>query len=122
MIDSKSHYYQHRQQVLQDHRLRQWCRKNGMSLKKIESHPHINDIATLLMFDEHEPWMNQEDTRIYKHCWQWSYEKEMALTNYHKSKLLGIITGIEYRRQAYQQRQLKRQHIQARSDKKLAAV
>lgn len=112
-------YYKNRQ----DWAIDRWCRDLKISRKKLEQHPHIEDVATLLMFDHHDSWFNQEDQRIWTHCWQWCYHQERALSQYHKSKLIKIIEGIEFRRQAFGKRQLKRQHIQARIERrKLAAV
>lgn len=124
LATEKNYSYQH-QQTRQNWRISSWARKNGMSLSKIENHPSISDVALLLEFDEHSTWFSQKDTEIWTHCWQWCYKHEHQLTKYHKRKLLSIIDGIEYRRQQYQGRLLKRQKIQARLQRKqnkLAAV
>ena len=120
--DTQSHFYHQFNNNRQDWSIDRWCRRLGISRKKLESHPHIQDVATLLMFDQHQSWFNQEDERVWTHCWQRVYHWELPLSDYHKRRLIGIIQGIEYRRQAYQQRQIKRQHIQARLERKLAAA
>lgn len=123
--DYQSHSYHQQQTRKQDWSIDRWCRNLKVSRRKIEQNPHYKDLATLLMFDQHQSWFNQEDERVWTHCWQWVYSKELPLSGYHKRKLIGIIQGIEYRQQAYQQRQIKRQHIQARIARrrsKLAAV
>ena len=121
--DSHSHFYQLTQQRQANTAIDRWCRSLKVSRRRIERNPHFADLATLLMFDQHESWFNQEDKQIWTHCWQWVYSKELPLTLYHKRKLISIIDGIEYRHQAYKQRQRKRQHIQARLQRRqLAAV
>ena len=110
----KNYSYEH-QQTRQDWRISSWARKNGLTLSKIENHPNISQVALLLDFDEHSTWFSQKDTEIWTHCWQWCYKHEHELSKYHKSKLLSIITGIEFRQQRLK-------HIQARQQKKLAAV
>lgn len=124
-IAFEKNYSVEQQLIRQDQRASDWAKRNGFSWTKIQSHPFIEEIALLLEFDEHHIWFTQKDADIWTHCWQWCYKHEHQLTNYHRKKLLSIIDGIEYRRQQYQNRQLKRQHIQQRIAKrqnKLAAV
>lgn len=123
--DSQSHFYHQQQTQRQNWRISDWAKKQGLSVNKIENHPAISDVAVLLDFDQHSTWFTQKDTEIWTHCWQWCYKHEHPLTKHHKRKLLSIIEGIEYRRQQYQGRLLKRQRIQARLQRKqnkLAAV
>jgi hypothetical protein len=116
--NSQSSFYHQRRGNLQDWAIDRWCRQLKISRQKLEQHPHIADVATLLMFDEYDNWLNQQDSKIWQNCWQWVYFGEMPLNKHHRRQLLNIINGIEYRKQAFLQRQLKRQHIQARIEKK----
>jgi hypothetical protein len=108
----------------QNQYINQWCYRHAIRRKKIENHPYFADLVTLLMFDDWQDHMNQHDLDIWRHCWQWSYHLELPLSGHHRRKLLNIIEGLQYRQQAYQQRKIKRQHIQARiqNRQQLAAV
>jgi hypothetical protein len=121
-LSAEKNYSRSHQETRQNWRIGDWAGKNGLSLSKIENHPNIGDVAVLMEFDEHSIWFSPLDTEIWTHCWQWCYKHEHPLSRYHKRRLLSIIEGIEYRRQQYQGRLLKRQKIQARLQKKLAAV
>lgn len=121
--DYQSYVYHQHCQNQQDWSIDRWCRSLGISRLKLEHHPYFEDVVTLLMFDSWQEHMNQRDRDIWQHCWQWSYQKEFPLSGHHRKRLLNIIDGLEYRHQAYQKRELKRQHIQARLDRRqLAAV
>lgn len=98
----------------QDWSIDRLCRGLRISREKLEQHPHWSDVVTLLLFDPYHTWMNQEDHRVWTHCWQRTYWQELPLSPCHRQRLTHIIDGIEYRKQAYHQRQTKRQHIQAR--------
>lgn len=89
------------------------CRRLGITRKKLETHPHFNDLLTLMAFDQHQTWMTEKDQQIWRHTWQWVYRQELALTEYHRRKLRSIVDGIEFK-----QRRLK--HIQARLDRRQA--
>ena len=92
----------------------------GISLAKIERHPCVADLRTLLDFDPYHIWMTKKDNEIYAHAWQWVYNKELPLNTYIKRKLLTIIDNIEHRQQQrklYQQRVAKRQYITQRQQK-----
>jgi hypothetical protein len=83
----------------------------GISVTKIEQHPCVADIRTLMDFDSYHVWMTEKDKQIYAHAWQWVYTKELPLNTYLKRKLASILDNIEYRQQRYQHiklRQLKR--------------
>lgn len=71
----------------------------GISLAKIESHPCVADLRTLLDFDSYAVWMTEQDKRIYTHAWQWVYNKELPLTKYIKRRLATIVDNIEYKQQ-----------------------
>lgn len=105
---------QARRERRQDWSIDRWCRGLRISRRKLEQHPHWSDVITLLLFDPYHTWMNQEDHRVWTHCWQRTYWQELPLSPYHRQRLTHIIDGIEYRQQAYNQRQTKRQHIEAR--------
>lgn len=122
-IDLKSPLYHSWTAQRQDWRVEKWLRTLRISRTKLETHPYFEDVVTLLMFDSWQQHMNQSDTAIWTHCWQHCYHRELALSDYQKRKLIGIVNGLEYRYQAYKKRELKRQHIRARIErKKLAAV
>jgi len=114
MLSAKTYTYQYISNR-QDWDIDAWCRKLKITRKKLETHPRIQDVALLLDFDSYQTLMNQKDTDIWTHCWKWVYTKELALTKHHRKQLITIIDGIEYRQQRLN-------HIQARKNKKLAAV
>jgi len=97
----------------QDWAIDRWCRGFRISRKKLETHPYFEDVATLLMFDEWQTFMTTTDKDIWRHCWQWSYHKELPLSGYHKGKLVGILDHIELR-------QIRQYHIEKRLQKRLA--
>ena len=97
----------------------------GISLTKIERHPCLADLRTLMDFDCYHVWMTDQDKRIYTHAWSWVYNKELPLNTYIKRKLATVIDNIEHRQQQHkllQQRNQKRQHIAARQRNKVAAL
>lgn len=74
----------------------------GITVAKIESHPCVADLRTLMDFDAYHVWMTDQDKQIYTHAWQWVYNKELPLTKYIKRKLLSIVENIEYKQQRLQ--------------------
>lgn len=96
-IDLYNNYECFRQEIKQNRAIDQYCRGLKISRKKIESHPLIADVATLLAFDQHGMWMTEKDQQIWRHSWAWVYHKQLPLNTYHKRKLLSIIDSIEYR-------------------------
>ena len=116
----------------QDHAIDAWCSHLGLDRKRIENHPDISSIRTLLDLRGLWPRMNTHDQNIWNMVWRQVYEHEYTLSLWHKNKLLTIVDGIEYRDQRleqsrieYQARVLKRQKIKQRIKKreqKLAAV
>lgn len=124
-IDLYNNHEQFIKETKQNRAIDSFCRRHKISRTKLEQHPHIEDVKTLMDFDRHAIWFTAKDTQIWTHCWQSVYHNEYTLTKYQKNKLLSIIDGIEYRRQQYNKRVEKRKHIQARLQKKqnkLAAV
>ena len=71
----------------------------GISLTKIQTHPCVADLRTLLDFDPYTTWMTEQDKQIYAHAWLWVYNKELPLNTYIKRKLGSIIDNIEYKQQ-----------------------
>ena len=69
----------------------------------------------MLIFDRWSSLMTAKDKQIWTHAWQHVYQKEQALTEYLRRKLISIVEGIEFR-----QRRLK--HIQARQQRKATAT
>jgi hypothetical protein len=123
MTDARSHHYHEFNSNRQNWAIDRWCRGLRISRIKLERHPHFEDVVTLLMFDSWQNHMNQSDRDIWRHCWQWSYHRQLPLSGHHKTRLLNIVDGLDYRHQAYEKRKLKRQHIKARLDRRqLAAV
>ena len=97
----------------------------GISLTKLERHPCVADLRTLMDFDAYHVWMTAQDQQIYAHAWSWVYSKELPLNTYLKRKLATIVNNIEYRQQQHQQlqqRNQKRQHIALRQRSKVAAL
>lgn len=92
-----------------------WCRHLGLDRRKVENHPNIPDVRTLLDVRGFWPRMNERDQNIWKMVWKQVYEHEYPLSTWHKKKLLTIVDGIEYRDQALA-------HIQARKNKKAAGL
>ena len=78
------------------------CHRLGISRTKLERHPCIADIVTLISFDQHQTWMTEKDHEIWRHTWAWVYHKELPLNTYHKRKLTSIIDSIEYRQRNQQ--------------------
>ncbi|CAB4137144.1 hypothetical protein UFOVP327_3 [uncultured Caudovirales phage] len=73
------------------------CHRLKISRKKLETHPNITDLVTLMSFDQHQVWMTDKDQQIWRHTWAWVYHKELPLNTYHKRKLISILDSIEYR-------------------------
>jgi hypothetical protein len=73
------------------------CHLLRISRKKLETHPCIQDLVTLIAFDQHQTWMTEKDQQIWRHAWAWVYHKELPLNTYHKRKLNSIVNSIEYR-------------------------
>jgi hypothetical protein len=112
-IDLYNNHKQFVQEQKQDNAIKRHCRRLGITLKKLETHPNIADLRVLMDFDQYESWMTEKDRQIWSHTWQWVYKKEFALTEYHRRKLRSILDGIEFK-----QRRMK--HIQARLDRRRA--
>ena len=112
-IDLYNNHKQFVQEQKQDNAIKRHCRRLGITLKKLETHPNISDLRVLMDFDQYESWMTEKDRQIWSHTWQWVYKKEFALTEYHRRKLRSILDGIEFK-----QRRMK--HIQARLDRRQA--
>lgn len=91
----------------QNRAINRWCYRHKISRNKLETHPFFDDLVSLLMFDEWQQYMNSQDRKIWQHCWQWSYHRELPLSGHHRRKLTSIIDHILLRQQA-------QAHIQAR--------
>lgn len=120
--DAQSQHYHEFTGNRQNWAIDRWCSGVKISRTKLEQHPYVRDLATMLMFDAWQQYMNQSDHDIWRHCWQSLYHKEIPLSLHQKRKLLNITDGLEYRQQAYRTRELKRQHIQARITRKQLAT
>lgn len=83
----------------QNSRIAWHYRSLGISLAKIEQHPCVADLRTLLDFDRYSAWMTDQDKRIYTHAWQWVYNKELPLNTYIRRRLATIVDNIEYKQQ-----------------------
>jgi hypothetical protein len=97
LIDLYNNHEQYIKELNQNRSVKGFCRDLGISLAKLESHPNITDIATLLSFDQHQVWMTEKDQQIWRHTWAWVYHKELPLNTYHRRKLNSILDSIEYR-------------------------
>lgn len=95
-IDLYNNYDTFRQERRQDHAVQRYCHGLKISMKKLESHPCIQDVATLIMFDPYAVWMTERDQQIWRHTWAWVYHKQLPLNTYHKRKLNSIIDSIQY--------------------------
>lgn len=96
-IDLYNNHEQYIKELKQNRSVKSFCRGLGISRTKLESHPCIADVATLLAFDQHQTWMTEKDQQIWRHTWAWVYHKELPLNTYHKRKLNSIIDSIQYR-------------------------
>jgi hypothetical protein len=96
-IDLYNNHEQYIAELRQDRTVEQFCRGLGISKTKLESHPCIADVATVLAFDQHQVWMTERDQQIWRHAWAWVYHRELPLNTYHKQKLNSILNSIEYR-------------------------
>ena len=96
-IDLYNNHEQFIKERRQDHRLAGFCHALKISKTKLETHPRIGDVRTLLDFDPYHVWMTEKDQAIWQHAWGWVYHKELALTPYLQRKLTSIIDSIEYR-------------------------
>jgi hypothetical protein len=96
-IDLYNNHEQFIQEQRQNHAIDRHCRLLRISRKKLETHPCIADLVTLIAFDQHQVWMTLKDQQIWRHSWAWVYHKELPLNTYHKRKLNSIIDSIEYR-------------------------
>jgi hypothetical protein len=96
-IDLYNNHEQYIKERRQDNRLAGYCRGLGISLAKLETHPCISDVVTLISFDQHQTWMTLKDHEIWRHTWAWVYHRELPLNTYHKRKLTSILDSIEYR-------------------------
>ena len=98
-IDLYNNHEQYIKERRQDSRIAGFCHGLKISQTKLESHPNIADVKTLLDFRPYHIWMTQKDQQILRHTWAWVYHKELPLNTYHKQKLNSIIDSIEYRQQ-----------------------
>jgi hypothetical protein len=96
-IDLYNNHQQYIAEKRQNWAIDRHCQRLKISRKKLETHPCIADIVTLIAFDQHEVWMTEKDQQIWRHTWAWVYHKELPLNAYHKRKLNSIIDSIEYR-------------------------
>jgi len=99
----------------QDWSIDRWCRGLRISRRSVETHPHIRDVATLLMFDQHQTWMSDRDRNIWTHCWQWTYHRQLPLSQYHRRQLTHIIDHIQLR-------QCRLKHIQQRQTRRESEI
>lgn len=83
----------------QNARISYYYKSLGVTLTKIETHPCVADLRTLMDFDPYHTWMSQKDKQIYAHAWQWVYNKELPLNTYIKRRLATIVDNIEYKQQ-----------------------
>lgn len=81
----------------QNHAIDAFCRGHSITRAKLEQHPNIEDLATLMAFDSHEAWMTPKDQQIWRHAWAWVCHRELPLNTYHKRKLNSILDSIQYR-------------------------
>jgi uncharacterized UBP type Zn finger protein len=96
-IDLYNNHEQFIKERKQDAAIERHCRLLKISRKKLESHPNITDLVTLMSFDQHQTWMTEKDQKIWTHTWNWVYHKELPLNAYHQRKLISILDSIEYR-------------------------
>jgi hypothetical protein len=97
LIDLYNNHEQYIKELKQNRSIESFCRGLGISLAKLEQHPCISDVVTLLAFDQHQVWMTEKDQQIWRHTWAWVYHRELPLNTYHQRKLTSIIDSIEYR-------------------------
>lgn len=98
-ISLYNNHEQYIKEIKQDYRIDSFCRDLKISLTKLESHPNIADVRTLLDFRPYQTYMTDKDQQILRHTWAWVYHKELPLNTYHKRKLNTILNSIEYRQQ-----------------------
>ena len=96
-IDLYNNHEQYIKERRQDSAIERHCHTLKISRKKLESHPNITDLVTLMLFDQHDQWMTLKDQKIWRHTWNWVYHKELPLNTYHKRKLITILDSIQYR-------------------------
>jgi hypothetical protein len=96
-IDLYNNHEQYIKELKQNHAIERHCCRLKISRKKLETHPNIADLVTLVSFDEHQVWMTEKDQKIWTHSWNWVYHKELPLNEYHKRKLISILDSIQYR-------------------------
>lgn len=99
----------------QDREIRFWCYHLGISFDVVMHHPHVADIRVLIDLRNHWTHMSEKDQVIWNKAWRHVYEHEYPLNQYYKRLLVSIVDGIEYRKERLT-------HIQARKNKRLAAV
>lgn len=96
-LDLYNNHEQFIKEVKQNSAIDRHCRTLKISRNKLETHPCIADLVTLISFDEHQTWMTEKDQQIWRHTWAWVYHKELPLSTYHKRKLISILDSIQYR-------------------------
>lgn len=114
-IDLYNNHEQFVKESKQNHAIDAFCRRHKISRDKLENHPYIADIRTLLIFDQWQSLMTAKDRQIWTHAWQHLYHRERALTEYLQRRLISIVEGIEFRQQRLK-------HIQARQHRKATSA
>ena len=96
-IDLYNNHEQFIKEQRQNSAIDRHCHRLKISRKKLETHPNITDLVTLMSFDQHQVWMTEKDQQIWRHSWNWVYHRELPLNEYHKRKLTSILDSIQYR-------------------------
>jgi hypothetical protein len=79
----------------QDRTIERWCRDLGIDRKTLETHPRIQDLRTLLDFDQYSPLMTERDREIWEHAWRWVYVKRLPISVYIQKRLLSIVENCQ---------------------------
>jgi hypothetical protein len=99
-IDLYNNFETHRRQTQQSYELRQWARSIGVSARdfehKIETHPDLEAIRVLLDIRQYQTYFNAKDQQVFDKIWRQVYLHEYPLTEYHRRRLLQVITSVEY--------------------------
>lgn len=102
LIDLYNNHEQYIKELKQNRSVKGFCHGLGISHTKLESHPNIADVRTLLDFKPYQLWMTEKDKQILRHSWAWVYHKELPLNHYHKRKLNSILDSIQHRQRTIQ--------------------
>ena len=97
IIDLYNNHEQFVKERKQDCAVQGFCRDLAISQTKLEQHPNIRDVRTILDFRPYQPFMTAKDQQILRHTWAWVYHQELPLNQYHRHKLNTILDSIEYR-------------------------